>query len=69
MNAKNLAIILALLGAVSVLYNQTQNSTEATEFQSWKQKFGVKYESIFEEQYRERIFLQNLAAIKLHNAN
>lgn len=29
----------------------------------------MKYDNMFEEQYRERIFLENLAAIELHNSN
>jgi hypothetical protein len=29
----------------------------------------MKFESMFEESYRERIFLENLAKIKLHNIN
>ena len=57
MNTKTLAVILAMLGALSVLYNETQSTPELSEFQSWKLKFGVKYESMFEEAYRERIFL------------
>jgi C1A family cysteine protease len=69
MNAKTLAVLLAVMGAVSVLYNQTQTETTLTEFQSWKNKYNVKFESMFEEAYRERIFMENLAKINLHNAN
>lgn len=69
MDSKTLALLLALMGAVSVLYNQTQTESTLTEFQSWKSKYSIKYDSMFEESYRERIFLENLAKIKLHNAN
>ena len=69
MDSKTLALLLALMGAVSVLYNQTQTESTLTEFQSWKSKYSIKYETMFEESYRERIFLENLAKIKLHNAN
>lgn len=69
MNAKTLALLLAIMGAVSVFYNQTQTESVLTEFQSWKAKFSMKFETMFEEAYRERIFLENLAKIQLHNAN
>ena len=69
MNTKTLAVILAMLGALSVLYNETQSTSDLTEFQSWKLKFGVKYDSMFEETYRERIFLENVAKADLHNSN
>ena len=69
MNSKTIAVLLAVLGAVSVLYNQTQTESTLTEFQSWKLKHSIKFDSMFEEAYRERIFLENLAKIQLHNAN
>lgn len=69
MDAKTLAILLAVIGAVSVLVNQTQSEPQLTQFQSWKAKFGKKFDSLFEESYRERIFLENLAKINIHNAN
>ncbi len=65
MDSKLVAILIALLGAVSVLY--TQNQTEVTSFESWMTQYNVKYESMFEKAYRERIFLENLAKIELHN--
>ena len=68
MDTKLIAIIIALLGSLSVIYNQTQAS-DLSEFQAWKLKFGIKYESQFEELYRERVFLENLATIELHNNN
>jgi len=60
---------LAVMGALSVLYNQTQTESTLTEFQSWKAKYNMKFDSMFEESYRERIFLENLAKIAAHNAN
>lgn len=69
MDTKTLALILAVLGALSVVYNQTQTQPEASNFESWKLKFGIKYESQFENAYRERIFLENIAKIELHNTN
>lgn len=69
MNAKTLAVLLAVMGAVSVLYNQTQAEPTLNEFQLWQSKYNAKFDSMFEQSYRERIFLENLAKIKLHNAN
>lgn len=69
MDSKTIAVLLAIMGALSVLYNQTQTETTLTAFQSWKSKYNMKYESMFEESYRERIFLENLAKINAHNAN
>lgn len=69
MNSKTIALLLAVLGAVSVMYNQTQTESTLSEFQSWKLKHNIKFDSMFEESYRERIFLENLAKIQLHNAN
>jgi len=40
-----------------------------SEFDEWKNNFGMKYESMFEEAYRERVFLENFGKIKLHNSN
>lgn len=69
MNAKTLAVLLAVMGAVSVLYNQTQAEPTLTEFQLWQSKYNMNFETAFEKAYRERVFLENLAKIKLHNAN
>ncbi len=43
MNSKTIALLLAVMGAVSVLYNQTQTESTLTEFQSWKAKFNMKF--------------------------
>jgi C1A family cysteine protease len=68
MNGKQIAVILALIGAVAVLLGQQQPS-KATDFESWKAKHGIHYASQFENAYRERIFLENLAKIEAHNSN
>ena len=68
MAGKELAVVLAVIAMAAVMFNHAA-APEQNEFQLWKQKFGVKYESMFEEAYRERIFLENLAEIKLHNSN
>ena len=68
MNGKQIAVILALIGAVAVLLGQQQPS-KATDFESWKAKHGIHFASQFENAYRERIFLENLAKIEAHNSN
>lgn len=68
MNGKQLAVILAIIGAAAVLFG-TQTSSKVSEFESWKAQHGVSYASQFENAYRERIFLENLAKIEAHNSN
>ena len=69
MNGKVLAALLAIIGVISVFVGQAQTSSDVSDFQAWKQKFNIKYESQFEEAYRERVFLENVAKINLHNIN
>mgnify|MGYP000853958576 CR=1 FL=1 len=68
MDSKQVALLLAVIAAASVLFAQTERNT-VSEFESWKAKFGVKFESEFESAYREKIFLENKAKIALHNAD
>jgi C1A family cysteine protease len=68
MAGKELAVVLAVLAMAAVLFNQHAAPAQ-NEFQLWKQRFGMKFESMFEEAYRERVFFQNLADIKAHNSN
>ena len=68
MNGKQLAVLLAVIGAAAVLLNVHSTST-VSEFESWKGKHGIKYASEFENAYRERIFIENLAKIHAHNSN
>ena len=68
MNGKQLAVLLAVIGAAAVLLNVQQTST-VSEFESWKGTHSIKYASEFENAYRERIFLENLAKMNLHNSN
>ena len=68
MNGKQLAVILAIIGAASVLLNY-QNASPVSEFESWKATHGVNFASQFENAYREKIFLSNLAKINAHNNN
>jgi C1A family cysteine protease len=68
MNGKQLAVLLAVIGAAAVLLN-VQNASPVSEFEAWKSKHAVKYASEFENAYRERIFLENFAKINAHNSN
>ena len=67
MNGKQLAVLLAFIGAAAVLLQHNQPS-QASDFEAWKAKHSVSYESMFENAYREKVFLENLAEIKAHNA-
>ena len=62
-----LSIIVTLLAILGLHFMPT-DKTEATEFSSWKEKYNVNFDNLFEESFREKIFYENLAAIKLHNS-
>lgn len=68
MNGKQLAVVLAIIGAAAVLLNH-QSTAKPTEFEAWKAKHGISFASEFENAYRERIFLENLAKVASHNNN
>jgi hypothetical protein len=69
MNPKLIAVLLAVLGSLSVLYTKGNSEPQLSEFQLWKRDYSIKFDSMFEEAYRERIFMENLAKINLHNIN
>lgn len=68
MDGKQIALLLALVSAAALLFTQVPQP-EGTDFQTWKSTHGVKYDSMFEESYREKVFLENIAKINLHNQN
>ena len=68
MNGKQLAVLLAFISAAALLLN-TQTSSKVSEFDAWKARHGIVYTSTFENTYRERVFLENLAKIEVHNAD
>jgi C1A family cysteine protease len=68
MNGKQLALILALIGAATLLIGQ-QHAPKTPEFESWKAKHSITFSSEMENAYRERIFLENLGKIETHNSN
>ena len=67
MNGKQLAVLIAFIGAAALILSQNQGS-KISQFDSWKAKHGINYASQFENAYRERVFLENLAKIEAHNA-
>jgi hypothetical protein len=67
MNAQQIAALLAIIGAASILLGY-QSTSEISEFEAWQHKFGMKFSSEFERTYRERVFLANLANINAHNS-
>ena len=67
MNGKQLAVLVAFIGAAALILSQNQGS-KVTSFESWKAQHGIVYTSQFENTYRERVFLENLAKIEAHNA-
>ena len=68
MNTKTLVALLAIVGTLSVLYTQIDSKPELSAFEKWNNQFNVNYDSMFERAYRERIFLENLAKVELHNS-
>ena len=68
MDGKQLAVLVALIGTAMVLLNQ-HTATPVSEFESWKATHGITFDSQFENAYRERVFLENVAKVNAHNAN
>ena len=63
MNGKALAAILTVVGIITAIIGGGQTQPELSQFQTWKSKFNMKFDSLFEESYREKIFLENIAKI------
>lgn len=68
MNGKQLAVLITLIAAASLLLSQHQGS-RVSEFEAWKTQHGISFASEIENVYRERVFLKNLAEIKAHNSD
>lgn len=69
MDSKHLALVLAVISVASVIFTQVGMKPELSEFEAWQVEHNMKFESVFEKAYRERVFLENLAKINTHNAN
>ena len=68
MTGKQLAVIIAFIGAAAILLSN-QEVSKTSEFDAWKAKHGIVFSNQFENAYRERVFLENLAKINAHNSN
>ena len=68
MNGKQLALVLAFVGAAVVLLGHQQGS-QVSDFESWKSTHSIVFASQFENAYREKVFIENLAKIAIHNAD
>lgn len=55
-----LAIVLTIIAVVSLLFGASKTEGKSSEFESWKVEFNVRFDSTFEDAYREKIFLRNL---------
>ena len=69
MDSKHIALLLAVITAASVLFTQVDRNSVVSEFEAWKAHHGIKYESAFENAYREKVFLENKLKVELHNAD
>jgi len=69
MDSKQVALLLAVITAATVLFAQVDRTPAISEFEAWKAEYGVNFESAFENAYRERVFLENKAKIAIHNAD
>lgn len=69
MDSKQIALLLAVITAASVLFTQVDRTSAVSDFEAWKSHHGIKYESAFENAYREKVFLENKVKVELHNAD
>jgi C1A family cysteine protease len=65
---KTFAALLALAGIISVLLQQMPVQNKDMSFEEFKNIYGLKFDSKFEESYRERVFRENVAKINAHNS-
>ena len=69
MDSKQVALLLAVITAASVLFTQVDRTPMISDFEAWKSVHGIKYESTFENAYREKVFLESKLKAELHNAD
>ena len=63
----NIAVILALTSLLAFVLHGAHSKTTMS-FSTYKQTYGLTFDSAFEEKYRERVFAENVAKIEAHNA-
>jgi hypothetical protein len=62
----NIAVILALTSLLAFVLHGSQSKTLS--FSQYKNTYGLSFDSMFEEKYREKVFAENVAKIEAHNA-
>jgi C1A family cysteine protease len=67
MSGRQIAVLIALIGAAAVLLGH-QQASQVSSFESWKARHGISFSNQFENAYREKVFLANLAEIEAHNS-
>ena len=60
-------VLLALVSASVYLAFADFEQSSVSDFEMWKNKFGVKYDSEFENSYRLKIFIDKKIIIDRHN--
>lgn len=68
-NEKFAVLLLALVASSFYLGFKNFDKSPISEFELWKIKYNIKYESAFENAYREKIYLEKKAIVELHNKN
>ena len=71
MNSQILKIgfIFALASLSLIIFQHNSRQKELAEYEQWKHKFNINYESAFEDLYRQTLFLKKKAFVELHNQN
>jgi C1A family cysteine protease len=70
----NIVTLLALAGVISYFFFNGVVPVgvvpvQQSDFELFKQTHGIKFDSIFENNYRESVYLANVAKINAHNKN
>ena len=69
MPAKTSAIVTVVLFVSLIIFYHQSTDLGRTQYEEWKDLYGIHYENQLEDFYRSRIFMKNLAAISEHNSN
>ena len=71
MNRKILTstILLSLISVSIYYFASPQQTSTFTEYAKWKHDFNIEYDSVFEDFYRQGLFMKKKSLIELHNKN
>lgn len=64
----NVAVALALTSLMALMFVHNQAKPSVYSFDEHKKAYGLKFDSTFEEKYREKVFAENVAKIEAHNS-